>query len=97
MSNQLRSLSEVLMFLMVQNKDYLLAQKGKPPQGKCLDCKRDILAMELAARCPKCSESLVCYECVDKHDHLHDNPEMRRLLTEPLLKLRPKRNRFNVN
>jgi Zn finger protein HypA/HybF involved in hydrogenase expression len=71
--NQLRTLSDVLKFLMVQQKDYLLAQKGKPPIGKCLDCKRDILPMELAALCPKCgegAEALVCYKCVDRHDHI---------------------------
>jgi len=70
---QLKTLSEVLKFLMVQNKQYLLAQRGKPPIGKCLDCKRDILAIEMAAQCPKCglaAEALVCYECVDRHDHI---------------------------
>ncbi len=73
MAIQLKTLSEVLKFLMVQNKDYLMGQKGKPPVGKCLDCKRDILAMELAAMCPKCgegAEALVCYKCVDRHDHI---------------------------
>lgn len=71
MSIKLKSLSEVLKFLMVQNKQYLLAQKGKPPMGKCLDCKRDISAMEMCATCPKCDNQFVCYKCVDKHDHLH--------------------------
>jgi len=72
MSNQLRTLSEVLQLLMVQNKDYLMAQRGKPPLGKCIDCKRDILAMEMYARCPNCEQSMVCYKCVDKHDHMHN-------------------------
>lgn len=70
---QLKTLSEVLKFLMVQNKGYLLAQKGNPPIGKCLDCKRDIMAIEMAAQCPKCgegAEALVCYKCVDRHDHI---------------------------
>lgn len=73
MANQLKTLSEVLKFLMVQNRNYLRAQKGKPPIGKCLDCKRDILAMEMAAECQKCgvgAEALVCYKCVDRHDHI---------------------------
>jgi hypothetical protein len=72
MPNKLKSLSEALQFLMVQNKEYLLAQRGKPPLGKCIDCKRDILAMELYARCDRCEQSMVCYKCVDKHDHLHN-------------------------
>lgn len=71
---QLKSLSEVLKFLMVQNKEFLLAQKGQPPIGKCLDCKRDISAMELCACCPKCDNQPVCYKCVDRHDHLHIEP-----------------------
>ena len=63
---------------MVQNKDYLLKQKGKPPIGRCLDCKRDILAMEIAATCPNCENQMVCYKCVDKHDHLHVfQPDLR--------------------
>ena len=73
MSIRLKTLSEVLKFLMVQNKEYLLQQTGKPPIGRCLDCKRDILAMEMAAQCPKCgigAEALVCYNCVDHHDHI---------------------------
>jgi hypothetical protein len=75
--NQLKTMSDVLKFLMVQNRDYLRAQTGKPPIGKCLDCKRDISAMEMCATCPKCEAgltALVCYKCVDKHDHLklHD-------------------------
>ena len=96
MPNELKTLSEVLKFLMVQNKDYLLAQKGQPPLAKCVDCRRDILAMELAARCPKCDEAMVCYNCVDKHDHIHNTPEFRRLLMEGV-PVRPKRSRFNVN
>ena len=70
--NQLRTMSEVLQFLMVQNREYLLAQKGKPPIARCVDCKRDILAMEMYAMCPKCefAGSPVCYKCVDKHDHI---------------------------
>jgi hypothetical protein len=70
---KLKTLSEVLKFLMVQNRQYLLLQKGKPPIGKCLDCKRDILAMEMAAECTKCgvgASGLVCYKCVDRHDHI---------------------------
>lgn len=73
MTNKLKTLAEVLKFLMVQNRQYLLLQKGKPPIGKCLDCKRDILAMEMAAECPKCgvgASALVCYKCVDRHDHI---------------------------
>ena len=73
MAISLKSLSEVLKFLMVQNRQYLLKQRGKPPIGKCLDCKRDISAMEMAAQCPKCgtgTEALVCYRCVDHHDHI---------------------------
>lgn len=70
---RLKTLSEVLKFMMVQNREYLLLQKGKPPIGRCLDCKRDILAMEMAAECTKCgrgASALVCYKCVDKHDHI---------------------------
>lgn len=67
---------------MVQNKEYLLAQKGKPPIARCLDCKRDIQAWEMCATCPKCEDQKVCYKCVDKHDHinLHD------LLMNPTVK-----------
>ena len=70
MAIQLRTLSEVLKYLMVQNKEYLMGQKGKPPIGRCMDCKRDILAMEMCATCPKCGEAKVCYKCVDRHDHI---------------------------
>jgi len=72
--NQLKTLSDVLKFLMVQNKAYLLQQAGKPPIAKCIDCKRDITAMEMFASCPKCEGRAVCYKCVDAHDHLklHD-------------------------
>lgn len=65
-------LSDVLRMLMIQNKEYLLGQRGKPPLGKCIDCKQDILAMELYARCPNCEQSMVCVNCVDKHDHMHN-------------------------
>lgn len=68
---QLKTISEVLRFLMVQNKEYLLQQKGKPPIGKCLDCKRDVYPMEMCATCPECDPNQpICYECVDHHDHL---------------------------
>jgi Zn finger protein HypA/HybF involved in hydrogenase expression len=69
--NQLKTLSDVLKFLMVQNRDMLKAQAGKPPIARCIDCKRDITAMEMFAACPKCASGAVCYECVDKHDHLN--------------------------
>lgn len=72
--NQLKTMSDVLRFLMVQNKEYLLGQKGKPPIGKCLDCKRDVYPMEMCATCPNpdCGAGTkpICVYCVDKHDHL---------------------------
>lgn len=69
--NRLQTMSDVLKFLTVQNKDYLLKQKGKPPIARCIDCKRDITAMEMYADCRKCGAGAVCYNCVDKHDHLN--------------------------
>lgn len=70
MAIQLKTISEVLKFMMVQNKEYLLAQRGKPPVGRCLDCGRDVTAMEIAATCADCGPQPICFECVDAHDHL---------------------------
>lgn len=70
-------LSDVLRALMVQNRGVLLPRAGMPPQGKCIDCKRDVLAMEMYARCPNCEQSMICVNCVDAHDHLHS------LITRP--------------
>lgn len=58
--------------MMVNNKEYLLGQRGKPPHGKCVDCKRDIVAMEMYVKCPNCEENMICVDCVDKHDHMHN-------------------------
>ena len=55
---------------MEQKKAFLETQRGQPPQGKCIDCKKDVPAHELAVKCDKCGD-MVCYRCIDKHDHLH--------------------------
>ena len=62
--------SDAMLFLMHQQRYILEAQRGNPPQGKCLDCKNDVPAHEIAVKCDKCNE-MVCVRCIDRHDHLH--------------------------
>jgi predicted amidophosphoribosyltransferase len=73
-------MSDALLFVMRQNLRYLLGQKGKPPHGKCIDCKKDIPTQEFYARCPRCEQSMVCVRCVDKHDHMHNLIELPRMI-----------------
>ena len=63
-------LSDTLRLLMHQQRSRLQAMAGQPPQGQCVDCKRDILATELAVKCDKCDQ-FCCVRCVDAHDHIH--------------------------
>lgn len=56
---------------MHQHSAQLETQRGEPPQGKCVDCKQDVPAHEIAVKCDKCDKSYVCVRCIDKHDHLH--------------------------
>src|ERR1700684_1083257 len=83
--NQLKTMSDVLKFLMVQNKDYLLQQAGKPPLGKCEDCKRDITAMEMYAACPKCPHVLICYKCGTRHAHIKLHDFLENLVKSPFI------------
>lgn len=64
-------LSDGLRLLMWEQRHVLERNRHKPPQGKCVDCKRDILATEIAVKCDVCENSFVCVKCVDKHDHIH--------------------------
>ena len=63
-------LSDTLRLLMHQQRSRLQAMAGQPPQGQCVDCKRDIFATELAVKCDKCDQ-FCCVHCVDAHDHIH--------------------------
>lgn len=66
--------SDALKHMMALHRRELLEmkKKGDPPQGKCCDCKRDVPAWEIAVKCDKCSNTFVCVNCIDKHDHIHD-------------------------
>lgn len=66
--------SDALRHLMNLHKHELaeIKKKGDPPQGKCADCKRDVPAHEIAVKCDKCDNTFVCVNCIDKHDHIHD-------------------------
>lgn len=63
--------SNALRLLMHQQRHVLEAQRGKPPQGSCVDCKKDVPAHEIAVKCDRCEDSFVCVRCIDKHDHAH--------------------------
>jgi Zn finger protein HypA/HybF involved in hydrogenase expression len=63
--------SDALNFLMHQQRAVLEANRGNPPQGKCVDCKKDVPAHEIAVKCDKCENEFICVRCVDRHDHLH--------------------------
>lgn len=63
-------MSDALRVLMHQKRHELEKAKNWPPQGKCVDCKRDIRADEIAVKCDKCENSFVCVNCVDRHDHI---------------------------
>lgn len=62
--------SDALRYMMHQNKDELAKLKGGEPQGKCVDCKRELPAEEIAVKCDECNR-FVCVNCIDKHDHVH--------------------------
>lgn len=69
-ANRKLSMADLVRALMHKYRYNLAANEGNPPQGKCLDCKRDIRATEIAIKCDRCNE-FVCVDCVNKHDHLH--------------------------
>lgn len=64
--------SDALRYMMKLNRAELRKLRGGEPQGKCADCKRYVRADEIAVKCDKCSNTFVCVDCIDKHDHIHD-------------------------
>jgi hypothetical protein len=65
------SFSDALRKLMALQVHVLEPQRGNPPQGKCVDCRKDVPAHEIAVKCDRCDNCFVCVRCIDKHDHLH--------------------------
>jgi hypothetical protein len=65
-------LSEALRHMMAEQSAKLEAERGKPAQGQCADCKNGVPAHELAVKCDQC-DSFVCIRCVDAHPHLQRN------------------------
>lgn len=63
--------SDALRYLMHTQRDELAKLKGQQPQGKCIDCRRQLPAHEIAVKCDSCNE-FVCVNCIDKHDHMHE-------------------------
>jgi hypothetical protein len=63
--------SDALRYLMHTQRDELMKLKGGEPQGKCIDCKRQVPAHEIAVKCENCNY-FVCVNCIDKHDHMHE-------------------------
>lgn len=66
------NISDALRHMMKMHATELAGLKGQPPQGKCCDCRREIPATEISVKCDKCSNTFVCVNCIDRHDHCHD-------------------------
>jgi len=64
--------SDALRHLMYTSRHELAKLKGGEPQGKCIDCKRELPAEEIAVKCDQCRR-FVCVNCIDKHVHEHDS------------------------
>jgi hypothetical protein len=64
--------SDALRHLMHTQHRELAKLKGGEPQGKCIDCRRELPAEEIAVKCDQCNR-FVCVNCIDKHVHEHDS------------------------
>jgi Zn finger protein HypA/HybF involved in hydrogenase expression len=67
--------SDALRYMMKHNAHELAKLKGGEPQGKCIDCRRELPAEEIAVKCDQCNR-FVCVNCIDKHVHEHDSFSM---------------------
>lgn len=62
--------SDALRYLMHTQRHELAKLKGGEPQGKCLKCRRQLPAEEIAVKCDQCNQ-FICVNCIDGHDHMH--------------------------
>lgn len=94
-------MSGALRYAMHLNRTALALEKGKEPQGKCVDCKREIPPSELCVKCEHCKDddgraNLVCVNCVDKHDDKHQFEKAQKERNQMLVGAGPaRRGRFN--